>query len=237
MRPSPFPFYELSRFSEASSGSPPDPPGSSNENAGAVRTLLASPCEPPNHPLPRGLSAVQLWSCTEAPGHHGASAPCNFGLAQKRRSATGPRRCATLILREGRHGAPSRCNFGRSAGAVCACGMVEGIEVGGRRQWRVGRGVGWQEGDSEGTRRGTRRGLAGDFWGTRAPFGGLAQKSGAFSSGFRGTRPRPRGAFIILKGGSEVLEVACGVHQSSTIGPHLKFYGPLFVAYMSWSAF
>ena len=39
------------------------------------------------------------------------------------------------------------------------------------------RGVGWREGDSEGTRRGTRRGLAGDFRGTRAPFGGLAQKT------------------------------------------------------------
>ena len=99
------------------------------------------------------------------------------------------------------------------------------------------RGAGWWEGDSEGTRRGTRRGLAGDFRGTRAHFGGLAQKGGAFSSGFRGTRPRPRWAFIILKGDSEVLGVACGALQSSTVGLHLKFYGPRFVACTSRSAF
>ena len=88
-------------------------------------------------------------------------------------------------------------------------------------------------GDSQGDSQGTRWGFLGDsrpFWGTRSEIRSIFL-------GFQGVRPRPRGAFIILKGGSEVLEVACGVHQSSTIGPHLKFYGPLFVAYMSWSAF
>ena len=65
----------------------------------------------------------------------------------------------------------------RSAGAVRVRGLVKGMEVG---QEMGGRGVGGRGGDSEGTRRGTRRGLAGDFRGTRAPFGGLAQKTEHF---------------------------------------------------------
>ena len=44
-------------------------------------------------------------------------------------------------------------------------------------------------------------GLAGDFGGTRLYLGGLAPQMGAFSSVLRGARPRPRWAFIILKGG------------------------------------
>ena len=48
-----------------------------------------------------------------------------------------------------------------------------GQEMRGERCGASGGGMG----DSEGTRRGTRRGLAGDFRGTRAAFGGLAQKT------------------------------------------------------------
>ena len=117
----------------------------------------------------------------------------------------------------------------RSAGAVRVRGLVKGMEVGQEMGGGAGRGVagGGFGGDSQGDSQGTRWGFPGDsrsFWGTRS-------ENGACSSGFRGTRPRPRLAFIILKGGSEVLEVACGVFQSSTVGLHLKFYGQLATAF------
>ena len=127
----------------------------------------------------------------------GTACPSNRGIAvgQKFEPACAPPAC-NICSESCPHPAFGRC---------CACAWSgEGNGGGAGDEGRAGWDVGWREGDSEGTRRGTRRGLAGDFRGTRAPFGGLAQKSGAFSSGFRGTRPRPRRAFIILKGDSEV---------------------------------
>ena len=167
----------------------------------------------------------------------GTACPSNRGIAVGR-----PKKFEPAFAPPACKSCPHRA-FGRCC--VCVCGLVKGVEVGAGDEGERGGAWGGGMGDSEGTRRGTRRGLAGDFRGTRALFWGLAQRNGAFSSGFRGTRPRPRRAFIILKGGSEVLEVACGVLQSSTADLHLKIYGPLaqafsrppFVAYASPPAF
>ena len=95
---------------------------------------------------------------------------------------------------------------------LCVRGLVKGMGGGGgmMRGAVAGAAGGGREGGLGGSGWGTRGGLAGDFWGTRALFGGTRSENGVFSSGFGGTRPRPRPAFIILKGGNEVLDVACG---------------------------